>query len=335
MINLSSLSALIRAIRTSNAADAAAPAVMRVPSIRPVAEDDAGAMLSTALRQPPWSTTSVVPEGVPADEVRGAPLREARAGAPDDARRPATHANAATPAPAAQLPSTALELTAAARVLQAALRNTGLRAPAPAAIGSAMPLADSPHEPALQLARSLEHAIATSGLFYESHLARVLRRDYSLASLSREPQAAWPSGTLSPDSPAPASSTTSEAASTMLTKQLDVLDTRALAWSGDVWPGQRATIALREDLSGEAANDASEEPAHATWRMQVALDLPSLGHVQATIALRGRNVDFVLTAANEIAQLRLDAAKPQLATSLDAADVVAARIDVERAPTRG
>ena len=334
MINLSSLSALIRAIRASNAADAAAPAVMRVPSIAPVAEDDAGAMLSTALRQQPWSTTAAVAEGVVADEVRGGALREARPGAPDNVRLPGAHANAAMPSPPTQLPSTALELTAAARVLQAALRNTGLRAPAPAAVVSAMPLADGPHEPAAQIARSLEHAIATSGLFYEAHLARVLRRDYSLASLSREPQAAWPSGTLSPDSPAP-SGTTSEAASTMLAKQLDVLDTRALAWSGDVWPGQRATIALREDLAEEAANDANDDPVPSKWRMQVALDLPSLGLVQATIVLRGRNVDVVLNPANEIAQLRLDTAKPQLAVSLDASDIVAARIEVGRTPTRG
>ena len=116
MINLSSLSALIRAIRTSNAADDAAPAVMRVPSIRPVAEDDAGAMLSTALRQQPWSTTSAVPEGVPADEVRGAPMREARPGAPDYARRPGTHANAATPAPAAYVPPPAQATTLAGRI---------------------------------------------------------------------------------------------------------------------------------------------------------------------------------------------------------------------------
>jgi hypothetical protein len=330
MINLSSLSALIRAIRPNNPADAAAPAVARVPSITPVAEDDAGAMLSTALRQQPWSTASVVPEGLLADETRGGAPVDSRPAAPANARMAgSTPAGAPAPASPAQ-PSTALELTAAARVLQAALRSTGLRAPAPAAIQSAMPLADGPHAPAPQIARSLEHAIAASGLFYESHLARVLRRDYSLAALSREPQAAWPSGTLSPDAPSPAGSPTPEAASTMLARQLDVLDTRALAWSGDVWPGQRATIALREDLAGEAANDADDEPALSTWRMQIALDLPSLGYVQASIVLRGRNADFVLTAANEIAQLRLDAARPQLATSLGAADIVAARIDVER-----
>lgn len=333
MINLSSLSALIRAIRPDHAADAAAPAVMRVPSITPVAEDDAGAMLSTALRQQAWSTASVVSEGVVADEARGGAPVESRHAAHANARTVGTPTGVPAPASPAQ-PSTALELTAAARVLQAALRSTGLRAPAPAAIESTMPLADGPHAPARQIARSLEYAIAASGLFYESHLARVLRRDYPLAALSREPQAAWPSGTLSPDAPAPAGSPTSEAAATMLARQLDVLDTRALAWSGDVWPGQRATIALREDLAGEAANDADDQPAPSTWRMQVALDLPSLGYVQASIVLRGRNVDFVLTAANEIAQLRLDAARPQLATSLGAADIVAARIDVERTRTK-
>jgi len=334
MINLSSLSALIRAIRVSNAADAAAPAVLRVPSITPVAEDDAGAMLSTALRQQPWSTASAVPEGALTEDTRGGVLREPRPAATDNARTSGSPSGAAATASPVRLPSTALELTATARVLQAALRSTGLRAPAPAPIESPLPLSSGPHAPPVQIARSLEHAIAASGLFYESHLARVLRRDYPLAALSREPQASWPAGTLSPDASSLLANPTSEAASTMLGRQLDVLDTRALAWSGDVWPGQRATIALREDFGGEAANDADDQPAASTWRMQVALDLPSLGQVQASIVLRGRNVDFVLTAANEIAQLRLDAAKPELALSLDAADLVAARIDVERTRTK-
>jgi hypothetical protein len=329
MINLSSLSALIRGIRPSNPADAAAPPVVRVAAVSPVAEDDAGAMLPTALRQQHLSAANVLPEDAVVDDVRGGPLREQRPAAPEGARTTSTLAGLADPTSRAQ-PSTALQLTAAARVLQAALRRSGLNAPAPAPIESAAPLAAHPQASAAQIARSLEHAIGISGLFYESHLARVLRRDYPLAALSREPQAAWPAGTLSPDAPSAPGSPVSEAASTMLARQLDVLDTRALAWSGDLWPGQRATIALREDLAGEAANDADDQPVASTWRMQVALDLPSLGNVRASIILRGRNVDVVLEAANESAQIRLEKATSQLVASLDGADMIATRIDVER-----
>ena len=333
MINLSSLSALIRAIRPNNPADAAAPAVMRVQAITPVAEDDAGAMLATALRQQPGSRVAVLPEAMSADEAQGPAARHARSAAV--AGLHATHvagdSPATTPAP---LPSTALDLTAAARVLQAALRSTGLRAPAAATIASPMPLAERSHAPAAHIARSLEQAIATSGLFYESHLARVLSREYSLAALSREPQAAWPSGTLSPEAPSASATSTSEAASSMLVRQLDVLDTRALVWIGDVWPGQRTTIALREEMTDEAANGVDGEPVASTWRMQVTLDLPSLGPVHASLALRGRAIDVVLTAANEASQHRMDAARPQLATALDAADIVAARIDIQRAPVK-
>jgi hypothetical protein len=329
MINLSSLSALIRGIRPANPADAAAPPVVRVAAVTPVAEDDAGAMLPAALRQQHLSAANLLAEGAVIDDVRGGALREHRLAAAEGGRTTSTQAGLAAPPSHAQ-PSTALELTAAARVLQAALRRTGLNAPAPATIESAVPLAEGPHAPAAQIARSLEQAIGVSGLFYESHLARVLRRDYSLAALSREPQAAWPAGTLSPDAQPSSGGPTADAASTMLARQLDVLDTRALAWSGDVWPGQRATIALREDLAGEAANDADDEPVASTWRLQVALDLPSLGDVRASIMLRGRNVDVVLEAANESAQRRLENATPQLAASLDGADMIATRIDVER-----
>ena len=331
MINLSSLSALIRAIRP-NPADGAAPAVMRVAAVAPVAEDDAGAMMSTALRQQPRSTAAAIPDAPLTEEAQRNAPRESRAQLPNVARN-ASPASPPTPAAIAAIQphSTELELTAAARVLQSALRSTGLKAPVPATITSPAPLASGPHAAPEEVARALQQAIAGSGLFYESHLARVLQRDYPLAALSREPQAAWPSGTLSPDAPPALAATTSEA-SAMLAKQLDVLDTRALVWTGDVWPGQRATIALREDLAGEAANDDDDRPTVSSWRMRVALDLPSLGHVEALVALRGRSVQLVVTAANEPAQERLEASKAQLANAFADSDVEVVRIDVDRDP---
>jgi len=139
---------------------------------------------------------------------------------------------------------------------------------------------------------------------------------------------------LSPDAGASPAAPATEAASTMLGKQLDVLDTRALVWNGDVWPGQRATIALREDLEGDAANDADVDAVGPSWRMRIALELPSLGRVQASIVLRDGGVDFVVAAANESAQARLDAAKAVLAEALTRTDVAFARIAVERGPDR-
>ena len=334
MINLSSLSALLRAIRPANAADAAPSAVMRVQGIKPVAEDDAGAMLATALRQQPRPHVAAASEDILPDDVHGVAARASRSSGAEHARSPnASVAHAPLPA-TVQSPSTALELTAAARLLQAALKGSGLRAPAPAAIASSQPLVERAHAPVEHIARALEQAIATSGLFYESHLARVLKRDYSLAALSREPQAAWPSGMHAHDAVPSTPGASTDAASTMLAKQLDLLDTRALTWSGDVWPGQRASIAIREDLEGEAADDADDTPAASTWRMQLALDLPSLGPVKASILLREQRVDVTLTAANESAQLRLDAARPRLATSLDVADIMAGRIEIDRARDR-
>ena len=194
MINLSSLSALIRTLRHTRGVDSPAAPVARVASVTPVAKDDAGAMTSTALRPSPWARAQPLPlESLAADAApREAALRR------ETSMPMAKTSFVALPglapfAPAASVDdveSTALDLTAAARLLQAALRGTGLKTPTPPVITSPMPLVTSPRAPAAELALGLTSAVAESGLFYESHLARTLRRDYPIAALSREPQAA-------------------------------------------------------------------------------------------------------------------------------------------------
>lgn len=333
MINLSSLSALIRTLRHTSGLDGPAAPVARVGSVTGVAKDDAGAMTSTAVRPSPWARVQPTPLEFPADvePLRAEMQRETSV---ETARASATSVPRsqppATAAAADDAQSSALDFTAGARLLQAALRGTGLKIPAPPAITSPLPLATSPRAPAPELAQGLANAVAGSGLFYESHLARALQRDYPMAALSREPQAGWPASSVAESLTASTSaSALPDAASTMLTKQLDVLETHSLVWSGDVWPRQRATIAFEEERqAGEAANDADDVHPPSSWRMRITLDLPSLGRVQATLDLRSDALDLALAATNEDTQARLMSARTKLRDALADAQLALGRFDV-------
>jgi hypothetical protein len=196
-----------------------------------------------------------------------------------------------------------------------------------------MPLVTSSRAPPPELALGLASAVAESGLFYESHLARTLRRDYPIAALSREPQAAWPASSVAEGlATSISASALPEASSTLLTKQLDVLDTRSVVWNGEVWPGQRASVTFEEECLGEAANDADDARPPGPWRTRITLDLPSLGRVEATLDLHAGAVDLALAATSEDTQARLTSAKSELAGSLADAQVAVGRFDVGMLP---
>ncbi|MGI4856677.1 MAG: flagellar hook-length control protein FliK [Janthinobacterium lividum] len=73
-------------------------------------------------------------------------------------------------------------------------------------------------------------------------------------------------------------------------QQMELLQNPVLRWSGEAWPGTRMDWEIerrderREDGSAWNADDAPVEPA---WRMQVSLNLPHLGAVDADLQLAG------------------------------------------------
>ena len=151
-----------------------------------------------------------------------------------------------------------------------------------------------------------------------------------MAALSREPQAGWPASTTAEGlTTSTSASALPEAAATMLTKQLDAHDTRSLVWTGDVWPGQRATLAFEERELRDAPNDADETPTPTSpWRMRITLDLPSLGRVHATLDMHAASLDLALAATKPETQARLATARGELAASLADARLVLGRFDV-------
>lgn len=311
MINLSSLSALLRTLRHTSGVEGPAAEVARVASVTPVAGDDAGAMTSTALRPALWTRPRSPLDALDVDAAAG--NDDAHQATAATLVRPAAHQGVAAVAGAPQeaIESMSLAFTAGARLLQSVLRGTALKTPAPPTIASQAPLAPDRATPVPVLARALASALAESGLFYESHLARALQRDYPMAALAREPQSGWPmvpdANPTNASAPAPA---LPEAAAALLNRQLDLLDTRTLVWSGEIWPGQRAQIAFDEAQSGaEPEEDDIEGPKRpAAWRTRITLDLPSLGRVDATLNVVGGTLGLSLVAERaEIVERLADA----------------------------
>jgi hypothetical protein len=327
VINLASLSALLRTLRQAGGPDGPALPVTRVLPVVSLTPEDGSAGSGTAAVTA-WSQSTARNTALVDDEllsasvqrrVQQAMLRDAPPGSEPSAAVPAR------PADSGRRESTALELTAGGRVLQSVLRGSEARPPQPPAIVGEAPLVSSPRGAAVELARGLARAIGESGLFYESHLARWVRRDYPASALGREPQAAWvaaeaPIASAGADgmqaAPLPAGATP------LMTRQLDALDTRALVWIGELWPGQPASVAFeeasddREDVGGTPAS----VPAQA-WRTRITIDLPSLGRVDAILGFRGNALDLALETETTEARARLVQAQAALADAMTATRV--------------
>ena len=165
----------------------------------------------------------------------------------------------------------------------------------PAQIRSPAPLIPgAPDRPAV-LAAALRDAISQSGLFYESHLEQWSNGALPLEALKQEPQAALPpvlnftpSESMSPPAGQAQPTVANEPMAWLqqnLVQQLGVLNNPALAWSGQVWPGQSVTVQTSRD---SARSIADESP----WLTRLSLDMPRLGKVDIVISLDSRGVEL-------------------------------------------
>lgn len=323
MINLASLSALLRTLRQAGGPDGPAVPVARVPPVASLTPEDRPAGSGTAQVRA-WSSSQARNAAHLDDELLAAPTQRREAalvrGQPALDSPGARAAASSTPMEGVDTDSAPLALTVGGRVLQNVLRASAGTVPIPPAIASPAPLVASPRASAVDVARGLAQAIAESGLFYESHLARWARREYPSSALAREPQASFATavdGTATAGAGAP-----SEAATQMMMRQLDALDTRAIVWTGELWPGQRASVAFEEDETRTHEDlEAGGSEAASAWRTRVVLELPSLGRIEATLALCAERLDMLLEAQTPQARTRLAHAHPALASALAGARV--------------
>jgi hypothetical protein len=146
------------------------------------------------------------------------------------------------------------------------------------------PLLSSLNQPE-QSAQELKQAIASSGLFYESHLAEYALGKLSIEQLLQEPQNAM---NFEP--------------AEVVAKQLDVYEHHSVRWSGTVWPGQLMQwntkvepLAIGPD---QAAGTAREG---ATITSTLELDLPNLKKISVRLSLYQGSLKVAIQASNPIA----------------------------------
>jgi hypothetical protein len=196
------------------------------------------------------------------------------------------------------------------------------------AVAQATPLLSGAPAKTLDFAQALRGAVTQSGLFYESHQAQWVTGQRPLTDLLREPQGRLSPtaanqlqavqggliGTVNAQAPEQAQqqlSNLQHAIDTQSSKalasgqiahpdtlplvrqQLEVLDSRQVAWQGQVWPGQTMEWKIEE----RSAREQSGEMAIPEWQTSLRLVLPQLGEIAAKLTLHSQGIRIQLDAS--------------------------------------
>jgi hypothetical protein len=277
-------------------------------------------------------TLSLPIDAIPGDELQLTVIDR------DPPRGPAT-APQRTPGPGA---ATVTMLSETARFITTLL-NTDAPSPVqPPAAGvsrAAAPLLPGPPGNTTAVAARLSEALATSGMFYESHQAQWVAGERSLAQLMQEPQAHVPpllpesvyrdtaGGDRTAAAPVPATAETPvhPALLTMVKEQLQTLSALQLAWQGAVWPGQE----MRWEIAEEPGRDGASKTS-STWQTRIELRLPRLGEVRATVSVSAAGAGITLAAKAGATADIMSAASAALYSALNAAGLRPASFRIER-----
>lgn len=194
---------------------------------------------------------------------------------------------------------------------------------------AAAPLLDSPAATTAEMAGALRGAVVRSGLFYESHLARWVEGRDSLDGLMREPQ-----NRLSAESRPPPVADDDHRQShplhTLLTQQLQVLESPQFAWRGELWPGQTLEWQMqRDDAPDPDTPRAPGEVDSGSWHSRLRVSLPQLGEIEFQIHLDARQGFHIRVTAAEVGtQSRLRDARADLREHLVAAGLALATLEM-------
>lgn len=163
----------------------------------------------------------------------------------------------------------------------------------------ATPLLPKPPTNTRELALVLRSALVRSGLFYESHLANWTVGKDSLDGLMQEPQnrlaaeAARSGSVLGlSDISGPTESRSANPMHTLLSQQLQVLESPHFIWRGDLWPGRTLEWQVRQETQGqdEETSTPSSQTERAEWESHLKLTLPQLGTLNVHIKLDAQHV---------------------------------------------
>ena len=180
----------------------------------------------------------------------------------------------------------------------------------------------------------LARTVASSGLFYESHLQQYAAGTRTLAQLAQEPQARLAAtygragvprnerapfhdiagqapGAETPEANSldavrkhnPVAAAIHPDAIALVRQQLELLALPVFRWGGEVWPGTPMDWEIHEERDERQAA-ADSEAARPTWTTRLAMTLPTLGAVEVRLTLAGTTLQMHL-AARENATLAL------------------------------
>ena len=190
-----------------------------------------------------------------------------------------------------------------------------------------------------ELALALRTALVRSGLFYESHLANWVAGQDTLDGLKQEPQNRQAAETARSamalaltDPKGAADPKLVNPMHTLLTQQLQVLESPQLAWRGELWPGHTLEWQIRQGVEPQN-DDPNTALAHREkdgWESHLKLTLPNLGTLNVYIKLDAQQA-FSIRMVPEQADTAplLKQHQPQLAEQLAAAGCTLHSMKVE------
>lgn len=112
----------------------------------------------------------------------------------------------------------------------------------------------------------------------------------------------------------------------LVQQQLQTLDSRQLAWQGQVWPGQTMEWRVEERAAREGGGGDIEMPH---WQTSLRLQLPSLGNVQATLAFIPQGLRVNLRAEAGTAEI-MKGALGKLLRSMESSGLRVLGMSVDR-----
>lgn len=108
-------------------------------------------------------------------------------------------------------------------------------------------------------------------------------------------------------------------------QQLDTLETRQLAWLGEIWPGQTMHWAIAEEPESRSGDDPIRE-----WTSRFEMSLPALGDIGAELALSGTRLRIRLNAQDAGTAVMMREFSRELTDALAAAGVEPISFEVKQ-----
>jgi len=165
-----------------------------------------------------------------------------------------------------------------------------------------------------ELASRLQAAIDSSGLFYESHLARWYGGAIDRQQLAAEPQ-------MRHGDTRQAGAPLAPELQGLVRQQLELLATPVVRWEGELWPGAALALLLTPDdapTGGEWDDAAGDQAESDAWISELELAFERLGVVTTRLRLDGARLDLVIEVESAELCRRLGAAADWLAARLTA-----------------